>query len=74
MCNKATSVRGKLKGEWCDRVYGAVVLQNLYLPRDVLYRGRCVFVLRQPMKCPTTFISGYPGCIIPEVHGGIGLI
>ena len=62
------------RGEWCGGLYEAISLQNSYLHRYVLYRGGCVFVLRQAMKCPTTFIGGYPSCIITEIYGAIALI
>ena len=71
---KRLAQRGRLKGEWCGGLYGAVALQNRYLCGYVLYRGGCVFVLRWAMKCPTAFISGYPSCIIVEIRGAIALI
>ena len=65
---------GRLKGEWCGGLYGAVALQNPCLREYVLYRGGCAFVLRQAMKCPTAFIGGYPSSIIVEIRSSIAAI
>ena len=71
---KRLAQRGRLKGEWCGGLYGAVALQNPYLRGYVQYRGGCAFVLRRAIKCPTAFIGGYPSCIIVENRGAIALI
>ena len=70
---KRLAQRGRLKGEWCGGLYGAVALQNPCLRGYVLYRGGCAFVLRWAMKCHIAFISEYPSIIV-EIRGAIALI
>ena len=71
---KRLAQRGRLKGEWCGGLYGAVALQNPYLCGYIVYRGGCAFVLRVGHEVSYRVYWRISKLYNVEIHGAIALI